>query len=151
MIRWLFIKYPPFGWSGIWLVSQRGFPSDSVVKNSPANAGDVDLIPVLERSPGEGNGNSLQYPCLGNSMDRGALWVVVHGVAKELEHNWVTKQQNISQAPCVPPPKISSFPSPTQVTAHPKACVGDLDFLTQTESKIVIILINNHNRVFRRK
>ena len=41
-----------------------------MVKNLPANARDVDLIPELERSPGEGNGNPLQYSCLGNPMDR---------------------------------------------------------------------------------
>ena len=43
---------------------------------------DVGLIPRSGRSPGEGNGNPLQYSCLGNSMDRGALWATVHGVAK---------------------------------------------------------------------
>ena len=48
-----------------------GFPGDSVVKNLPANVGEVGLIPGLERSPGEGNGNALQYSCLGNAMDRG--------------------------------------------------------------------------------
>ena len=41
------------------------------VKNLSANAGDMDLIPGLERSPGEGNGNPLEYPCLENPMDRG--------------------------------------------------------------------------------
>ena len=49
-----------------------GFPGGSVVKNLPANAGDAGLIPGLERTPGEGNDNPLQYSCLGNSMDRGA-------------------------------------------------------------------------------
>ena len=53
-----------------------GFPSGSVVKNLPANVGDVDLI------PGEGNGNPLQYSCLENPMDRGAWWAMIHGVAK---------------------------------------------------------------------
>ena len=55
------------------------------VKNLPANAGDArdtGLIPRLERFPGEGNGNLLQYSCLGNPMDRGAWWATVHGVAK---------------------------------------------------------------------
>ena len=47
-------------------------PGGTVVKNLPANAEDSDLIPRLERSPGEGTGNPLQYSCLGNSMDRGA-------------------------------------------------------------------------------
>ena len=62
-----------------------GFPGDSVVKNLPANAGDIrDLSSISgsERSPGEGNGNPLQYSCLGNPMDRGAWWATVHGVAR---------------------------------------------------------------------
>ena len=51
-----------------------GFPGGSAVKNPPASAGDageVGSIPGLGRSPGEGNGNPLQYSCLGNPMDRG--------------------------------------------------------------------------------
>ena len=59
----------------------------SVVNNPPANAGDMDLIPELRRSPGEGNGNPLQYSCLGNPMDRGAWWATVHGVPKEWDKN----------------------------------------------------------------
>ena len=56
-----------------------------MAKNSPANAGDTKdpgSIPGSERSPGEGNGNSLQYLCLENPMDRGAWRAAVHGVAK---------------------------------------------------------------------
>ena len=56
-----------------------------MVKNPPANAGDardVGLIPGLGRSPGGGNGNSLQYSSLTNPMDRGAWWTTVHGVTK---------------------------------------------------------------------
>ena len=49
-----------------------GLPSGTVVKNTPANAGDAGSIPGSGRSPGEGNGNLLQYPCLENPMDRGA-------------------------------------------------------------------------------
>ena len=48
------------------------FPSGSVVKNLPANAGDAGSISGLGRSPGGGNDNPLQYSCLGNPMDRGA-------------------------------------------------------------------------------
>ena len=55
------------------------------VKNPPANAGDAGLIPGSGRSPGGGNGNSLQYSCLENPMARGAWWATVHGVAKELD------------------------------------------------------------------
>ena len=61
----------------------KGFPGGSVVKNPPTNSGDAGLIPGLGRSPGEGNGNPLQYSCLGNPMDRGAWWATVPGVTKE--------------------------------------------------------------------
>ena len=50
------------------------FPGVSMVNNPPANAGDMGLIPGLERSPGEGNGNPLQYSCLGNPMDSSSPW-----------------------------------------------------------------------------
>ena len=59
-----------------------GFPCSSVGKESACSAGDPGLIPGLGRSPGEGNGNLLQYSCLENLMDRGAWWAAVHGVAK---------------------------------------------------------------------
>ena len=52
-----------------------------MVKNLPANAGDAGSIPGSGRSPGVGNGNPLQNSCLGNPMDRGARWAIVHGVA----------------------------------------------------------------------
>ena len=61
-----------------------GFTGGSVVKNLPANAGDVGLISGLGRSPGEGNGNPLQYSCMGNPMDRGNL-VGYKKVTKELD------------------------------------------------------------------
>ena len=53
-----------------------------MVKNPPANAGDMDLIPGLGRSLGEGNGSPLQCSCLENPMDRGAWRATVHEVAK---------------------------------------------------------------------
>ena len=53
-----------------------------MVKNPPANAGDTGAIPGLGRSPGEGNGNPLQYSCLENPMDRGVWQATVHGVTK---------------------------------------------------------------------
>ena len=56
-----------------------------VVKNVPANAGDatdVGLIPGSGRSSGEGNGSPLHYFCMGNPMDGGAWWAVVHGVTE---------------------------------------------------------------------
>ena len=59
-----------------------GFPGGSKVKNPPANAGDLASIPGLGISPGEGDGNPLQYSCLGNSMDRGDQQAAVRGVAE---------------------------------------------------------------------
>ena len=59
-----------------------GFPGEAVVKYPSANAGDKGLIPGAGRFPEVGNGNPLQYPCLGSLMDSGAWWATVHGVAK---------------------------------------------------------------------
>ena len=59
-----------------------GFPGGSEVKASACNVGDLGSIPGLGRSPGEGNGNPLQYSCLENPMDGGAWQAAVHGVAK---------------------------------------------------------------------
>ena len=62
-----------------------GLPDGTMVRNLPANEGDrgdKDLICGLEKSPGVGNGNTLQYTCLENSMDRRSWWARVHGVSK---------------------------------------------------------------------
>ena len=62
-----------------------GFPGDTVVKNLPASAGDegdAGTVRGLGGSPGEGNGNPLQYSCLENPMDRGAWQVTTHRIAK---------------------------------------------------------------------
>ena len=59
-----------------------------MVKNLPANAGDAGSIPQSGRSPGEGNGNPLQYSSLGNPIDRGAWQASVYGVAKESDTTW---------------------------------------------------------------
>ena len=59
-----------------------GLPHSSVGKKSACNARDLGWIPELRRSPGEGNGNLLQYACLENPMDRGAWQAIVRGVAK---------------------------------------------------------------------
>ena len=58
------------------------FSGGSDGKASAYNAGDPGSIPGLGRSPGEGNGNPLQYSCLENPMDGGAWWATVHGIAK---------------------------------------------------------------------
>ena len=70
----------------------QGFPGNSEVKNPPANAGDVDLIPGSRQSSGEGTGNPLLYSCLTNPMVREAWWATVHRVAR-VRHYLVTKQQ----------------------------------------------------------
>ena len=62
------------------------FPGGTVVKNLPAKQETQDSILVLERFPGEGNGNPLQYSCLEISMDRGTWWATVHGVTKDQIH-----------------------------------------------------------------
>ena len=59
-----------------------GFPGASDSKESIYNAGDLGSVPGSGRSPGEGNGNPLQYSYLENSMDRGAGWATVQGVSK---------------------------------------------------------------------
>ena len=65
------------------IVEDRGtFPGDSDGKESSCDAEDPGSIPGSGRSPGEENGNSLQYSCLENSMDIGASWATVHGVTK---------------------------------------------------------------------
>ena len=81
------------------LMWTRGFPCSSVGKESACNAGDLGSIPGSGRSPGEGNGNPLQYSCLENPMDRGAWQATVHGVAK-VRHDLTTKP---------PPPQGMDF------------------------------------------
>ena len=57
--------------------------SVSIYRGSPGGSLGWEVIPGLGRSPGEGNDCPLQYSCLGNPMDRGAWWTIVHGVTKE--------------------------------------------------------------------
>ena len=70
----------------------RDFPGGSVLKNPPANARDLGSIPGSGRSPGEGNGNPLQYSCLGNPMDRGTCWAIPLG-SKRIWPSLAAKQQ----------------------------------------------------------
>ena len=72
----------------------RGFPGESVVKNLPANAEDMGSVPGSGRSPGEENGNRLQYSCLENSMDRGGWQATV----PEAKSQTGTKQQQHVEA-----------------------------------------------------
>ena len=68
-----------------------GFPGGSAVENPSATAGDLASIPGLGRSPGEGNGNPLQYSCLENPVDRGAWQATVHVGLKRVRHDLATK------------------------------------------------------------
>ena len=72
-VAWKFLALPFFG---------KGFLGGSEGKASACNEGDTSSVPRLGRSPGEGNGNPLQYSCLENSMYGGAWWATVHGVTK---------------------------------------------------------------------
>ena len=79
-------------WSGVplyiyiqglpYIYKYKVFPCGSDSKESAYIAGDPVSIPGFGRSPGEGQGNPLQYSCLENYMDRGAWWTIVHGIAK---------------------------------------------------------------------
>ena len=64
---------------GIWV---QGFPGGLDGKAFACNVGDLGSIPGAGRSPGEENGNPLQYSCLKNPIDRGTCWAIVHGVTK---------------------------------------------------------------------
>ena len=64
------------------MIELSGFPGGSDGEESAHNAGGPSLTPGSGRSPGEGNGNLLQYSCLENPMDRGAWWATVHRIAK---------------------------------------------------------------------
>ena len=79
------IAGPPGKTVNLLLLLRKASQVVLVVKNLPANAGDIrdpGSIPGLGRSSGEGHGNPLQYSCLENPMDRGAWWATIHGVAK---------------------------------------------------------------------
>ena len=86
-----------------------GLLGGSVVKNPPANAGDAGLIFGSGRSPGDGNGNPLQYSCLGNPMNRGAWWAPVPGATKSRTglSNWARAQWELSPRPLSASPSIA--------------------------------------------
>ena len=87
-----------------------GFSGGSMVKNPPANAEDMGLIPGLGRSPGVGNGNPLQYSCLTNPMGRGALWATVHRVAKS--RTWLSNRTTATLAAYCPSEASASLLRP---------------------------------------
>ena len=77
------------------LVYHRGLSGGSDGKESNCNAGDLGSIPGFGRSPGGGHDKSLQHSCLENSMDRGAWWATVHGVAK----SWTWLSDKVQHSP----------------------------------------------------
>jgi len=89
---YIFLRVDSFSHSGLGQILQENFSISSCLymgflggsdgKESACNAGDLGLIPGLERSSGEGHGNPLQYSCLENSIGRRAWWATVHGVTK---------------------------------------------------------------------
>ena len=117
----------------LWMLPspEFDFPGGSVVKNLPANAGDTrdtGSIPESGRSPGEGNGNSLWYSCLENSMDRWTWRVTVHGVIKSRTrlsahtHTYIhTQTHTDSRMGWVNPP-IHSPPSLASPEKPPSVC-----------------------------
>ena len=89
--------------SGGWVegIYERASQVTQMVKNPPANTGDTSLIPGSGRSPGGGNGNLIQYSCLGSCMDRGVWWATVHGIAKSWTwlSNWARTYAQVSATP----------------------------------------------------
>ena len=115
--NWITVLYT---WNKHNIINQfylkRDFTCGAVVKNTPANAGDTgDLgsIPGSGRSHGEGNGNLLQYSCLGNLMDRGTWQATVHGVAKnwKWQSDWACTHTHTHTYFNIPPKLKCIYPS----------------------------------------
>ena len=98
-----------------------------MVKNLPDRAGDVGLIPVSGRTPGGGSGTPLQYPCLGNPVDRGAWRATLHGVAR-VRHDLATKEQQSLQRMFSSPRRPCSSAITTHSSSHqpPASCLLSL-------------------------
>ena len=108
-----------------------GFPSGSVVENSPANAGDVDLIPGWRRSPGKRNDNPFQYSCLGNPMNEGAWRATVHGVTKS--------QLQLSDYPATPQGlHVPKFSNPEHLSFQKKCTRTHTHKQTHTHFKEMV-------------
>ena len=80
----------------VYINTHMTFPGGSVVKESTCQCRRHGFDPWLGRSPGEENGNPLQYSCLGNSMDREAWQATVHGSSKRVGHNWTANTSTFS-------------------------------------------------------
>ena len=114
-----------------------GFPGGTVVKNLPTSAVDEGSIPGWGRSPGEGNGNPLQFSWLKDTMDRGALKAMVQGVTKSQtwlsnwEHNTFTLRRDLSLSLCLST-SINALPSLFlyPFSLPPSLCILSLPFLS---------------------
>ena len=110
------------------MISHQGFPGSSNGEESTCNMGDPGLISESGRSPGEGNGNPLQYSCLENPMDRGAWWPTVHGVAKDKTERLTSSLSSHSYLGTVMPKGLTSLALPS--SGDPRAFyikVGKMD------------------------
>ena len=122
----------------------------SVVKNLLAIAGDAGSIPGLGRSPGERNGNPLQYSCLGNPMDRGAWWATVRGVAKELDttYDWSTVNGLLSSVPYLLDVPVAILGFPRHLLLWPSSTCSlslfTLSLQTPWEQKLLFFLYCQH-------
>ena len=87
-----------------------GFPGSSDGKASAYNAGDLGSIPGAGRSPGEGNGNPVQYSSLENSMDQGAWWASAHGFAKS--RTWLSGFTSLLHTDSIIAPNLFCFSVP---------------------------------------
>ena len=130
----------------------RGFPGGSDSKESACNIGDPGSISELGRSPGEGNGNPLQYPCLGNPMVRGVWQATVHGVTR-VRHDLATKDIHTHH---IARYRLTMWNScqlwDTQFVENPK--IGDKQWMHQnalTEAVCLIFPKENMNRKKQRQ
>ena len=103
---------------------------DSVVKNLPANARDASLIPGSGRSPGEGNGNPLQYSCLENSMDRGAWRATVHRI-QEVKHDCETEHTHTQTH--------TQTHTHTHTHTHTRAILADIFIFSSFSRSILLV------------
>ena len=98
------------------------FPGISEVKNLPANAGDQGSVPRLERCPGEGSGNPLQYSCLSNTLDREAWQATVHGITKESDTTEQLNNNNIPMSQRSPIPFSRTMTTTQTKLRKPQEC-----------------------------
>ena len=135
------------------------FPGGSDSKASVCNAGGLGSIPGLGRSPGEGNGNPLQYSCLENSMRGGAWWATVHGVANRwtLLSNFTSRLHNAHPYPNAEHPVCKMTPYPqllykrTNFSYKHKGIVHLADTAWHTQLAFCLLpLFINRGEIYRR-